>query len=76
MKKELGLNLSNEKKDIYWLSVDPWGKYELESDNLHYVTIGELDGLQCRNQDNSSKIAEKGNLVVKLIEEIEQLNKI
>ncbi len=71
----MALNLSKEEKDIYILSADPWGQFEIESDNMQYGVFGELHGLQCRNQDNAEAIKNKCSEVVKLIEEIEQLNK-
>lgn len=71
----MALNLSTEEKDIYILSADPWGYFEINSDNLQYGVLGDLHGLQCRNQDNAEKIKDKCSEVVKLIEEIEQLNK-
>lgn len=71
----MALNLSKEKKDIYILSADPWGQYELKSYNLIYAVCGDLHGVQCRNIDNEDEIKNKCSQVVKLIEEIEQLNK-
>lgn len=69
------LNLSTEEKDIYIIATDPWGIYEIESDNIIYGQIGNLHGMQCRNSDNYKKLLDKCSQVVKLIEEIEQLNK-
>ncbi len=69
------LNLSTEEKDIYILAADPWGQFEIESDNIRYGLIGNLSGLQCRNQNNAEKIKDKCLQIVKLIEEVEQLNK-
>jgi hypothetical protein len=75
MAERKGLNLSTEIKDIYIISADPWGQYEIESDNIRYGVIGNLHGLQCRNADNYKEILDKCSQVVKVIEEIEQLNK-
>jgi hypothetical protein len=70
-----GLNLSTEEKDIYFLAADPWGDFEIKSENLIYGTIGNFEGMQCRNNENHKEILKRCGKIVKLIEEIEQLNK-
>jgi len=69
------INLSTEIKDVYTISADPWGDFEIQSDNLFYAHTKTHHGAQCRNITNSDIIRAKCAIVVNLIEEIEQLNK-
>ena len=69
------LNLSKEDKDVYTINADPWGHYEISSENLIYISHGMFEGMQCENQDNKVAISLKCREVIKLIDEIELLNK-
>lgn len=76
MDKSIILKSNITSNDVYILKSNTWGMYELKSENLEHSRFDDLHGLWCKNTGNNKEILEKCKQIIKLIEEIEDLNKI